>query len=50
MKTIFRPLRTFRENLRQINAAVNASREFSEASRTRGDASGSVSPLSGIPL
>ncbi len=50
MRSIFRPLRTLRENLRQINAAVNASREFSEASKNRGDVTSSISPLSGIPL
>lgn len=50
MRSIFRPLRTLRENLRQIHVAVNASREFSEASKTRGEALGSVGPLSGIPL
>lgn len=50
MGSIFRPLRTLRENLRQINAAVNASREFSEASRPLGDAIGSAGPTSGIPL
>ncbi len=50
MRSIFRPLRTLRENLRQINTAVNASREFSEASKTRGDVMNSVGPLSGIPL
>ena len=50
MRSIFRPLRILRENLRQINAAVNASREFSEASKIRGDTAGSPGPLSGIPL
>jgi hypothetical protein len=47
MTMIFRPIRALRENLRQIGAAVSASREFSKASQPRCDIE---APSSGIPL
>ncbi|AYD00261.1 hypothetical protein [Neorhizobium sp. NCHU2750] len=46
MRTIFRALRTLRENLRHIGIAVNAAREFSEAGKARSEAPAS----SAIPL
>lgn len=47
MTMIFRPIRALRENLRQIGAAVNVSREYSKASQTRCEIE---APSSGIPL
>lgn len=46
MRMIFRPIYTFRENLRQIGTAVSAAREYSEAGKQRADSSAS----SAIPL
>jgi hypothetical protein len=47
MAAILHPLRALRENLRQIGAAVNASRELSCASQPRPDSRVSSH---GIPL
>jgi hypothetical protein len=47
MAALFHPIRTLRENLRQIGAAVSASREFSLASQSQQDAR---EPSSGIPF
>ena len=47
MAVFLHPIRTLRENLRQIGAAVSASREFSEARQSRTD---HQLPCSGIPL
>jgi hypothetical protein len=47
MTAIFRPIRALRENIRQIGAAVNASREFSKANQLRAD---NETSCSGIPF
>lgn len=48
MTAIFRPIRALRENIRQIGAAVNASREFSNANQPRADFTAPC--CSGIPF
>ena len=47
MSAFLHPIRTLRESLRQIGAAVNASREFAMANQSRAEAQTS---WSGIPL
>ncbi|MFB9951313.1 hypothetical protein ACFFP0_20900 [Rhizobium puerariae] len=50
MTAILHPIRTLRENLFQIGAAVNASREFSRAGATRLSAEKVNPATAAIPL